>query len=463
MCIRIKMIIPALSLICTSAVGQQRVGINTTTPDRTLEIRGVGTQHLRIHSTSFFGNEAGIELIRGDAGSNARDWKVTNDAGLFKIATSTNNFAGAGQEWLRILDNGNIGINTTAPQARLHVRAAANEKALLLGQTNSANLSLGDIGIEARNNGNSAALYIQAAGGNTSILPNGNGQVSLGQGGGHVGIGTPFSLGRLNVNAGDFQVYLRNDNGVVNDWYIGTSDASWLIGDNQLVFSPTGSSADSRFRLMDVTDNTGDVAPVIIQSAGNQALLLDGNEIESKYGALYINHNSDHNTYVNPSGGSVGIGTANPLSLLHINTNAFGLGLQNADKLWTISPLTDGDLYFGNGALFVSAVDFATGNWIAMSDRRLKENIEPLSRVMQKLMSLPTYTYNYIHSTSTHRDIGVIAQDLEPLFPEVVSKTDGQYGVAYDLLAVLAIKGVQEQQVQLEALNNHLDALLEKQ
>jgi len=441
----------------------QNVGINTNNPVRTLEINGVTSQFARVHSTSFFGNEAGLELIRGDNNSNARDWKITNDSGIFKISSSTNNFNSTDINPVTILNNGYVGIGTSNPVSRLHVdgQPVAPDGIMLLGQKSSANLVVDEDGILARNNDSPASMYIQASGGNTSISNVGAGNVYLGLDGGTVGIGTTFALGKLNVNAANFQMYIRNQNTTVNDWYIGTSDDSWLVGDDQLVFSPTTSSADAPLRLMDVDENDGNTAPVIITS-GTQELLLDGNEIETKSGGLYINHNSDQNTYINPSGGDVGIGTTSPISRLHIKTTSFALGLQQDADLWRITPLTDGNLAFAKDGLFVSLVAPWTGVWTALSDQRLKEDIQPVQPVMNRIMSLPVYTYGYVHDETAAHDIGVVAQDLEPLFPEVVSKNEDQYAVAYDLLAVLAIKGIQEQQAQLEKINSQLGELLQQ-
>jgi hypothetical protein len=200
----------------------------------------------------------------------------------------------------------------------------------------------------------------------------------------------------------------------------------------------------------------------VIITSGTQQLLLDGNEIETKAGGLYINHNSDQNTYINPSGGDVGIGTTSPTSRLHIKTTSFALGLQQDDDLWRITPLTDGNFGFAKDGLFVSLVAPWTGVWTALSDQRLKEDIQSMPPVMNRIMSLPVYTYGYLHAETAARDIGIVAQDLEPLFPEVVSKNEDQYAVAYDLLAVLAIKGIQEQQVQLEKINSQLGELLKQ-
>jgi hypothetical protein len=361
-----------------------------------------------------------------------------------------------------------VGIGTTSPVSRLHVDGGevitnTDDGYMLLGSKTAANLVFGTNGFMARSNSNSASLYVQAEGGNTYIANAGAGNIYMALNGGKVGIGSTFGSGRLNIEADNFQLYLRNENTSVNDWYIGTSDAGWISGGDQLIFSPTSASSDGILRLMDVADNDGINAPVMLYSSSNQALLLDGNEIDSKFGPLYFNHNSDQNTYLNATGGKVGVGLTNPSGRLHINTNGLGLGLQQADYVWYIAPSFGGDLLFFNDDVILGMVELNSGNWVALSDQRMKQNIRPLGTIMDKINKLSIYSYAFIDDSSSQRDIGVIAQELEPLFPEVVSKTqNNQYGVAYDQLAVLAIKGVQEQQAQLESLVAQLDAMSTK-
>src|SRR5512139_2414365 len=99
-----KLIIILLVILCQSVyiTGQQRVGVNTTTPVRTLEIYGSGTQYLRVHSSTPSGVRVGLELIRGDDNEGARDWRVNNWNNKLRIDTGTDNFATSGDEVLQI-------------------------------------------------------------------------------------------------------------------------------------------------------------------------------------------------------------------------------------------------------------------------------------------------------------------------------------------------------------------------
>jgi len=190
---------------------------------------------------------------------------------------------------------------------------------------------------------------------------------------------------------------------------------------------------------------------------------MDGNEIDSKQNPLYINHNSDHNTYINPTGGKVGIGTTAPQGMLHIKTTETGLGVSRDLTTWTISPNVNGDLQFFKNTEYLAYIDYsAGGDWISVSDRWLKDNISPLTPVMDKIKRVKPVTYTFIADQTGQKDYGVIAQELEPHFPEATHITDGQYTVSYDQLTVVALKGIQEQQVQLDVLMKKVDELLKE-
>ena len=443
--------------------GQQRVGINTTSPVRPLEIYGNGEQYLRIHSSSAVGStRVGLEFIRGDENSNARDWIIQNWNGNLKILTNTDNFATPGDDVMHINENGLVGIGTITPLTRLHVDGgedASNtlDGYLMIGSKTSNNLIMDQNEIMARLNGAPATLYMQTGGGNTWF---GAGNVYMGSGGGKVSIGGAGLNERLNINGSAYQLQLRNPLDGLNDWYIGASNATWQTGDDLLCFSPTSGQLNATLRLKSIAENNGTEAPVMITSPSTQTLFFDGNEIDSNT-PLYINHNSNEETYINPSGGKVGVGTANPDGRLTIKTTAFGLGLQRDFATWWLQPTSTGIVYFWKNTDLLAYFSYDNGgDWIAVSDRNLKENILPVQPVMDKIKQLRLCSYSFIHDPASKNDIGVIAQELEPLFPEAVSYADDQYGVSYDQLTVIGIKGIQEQQIRLEELNSKVDALL---
>lgn len=101
---------------------------------------------------------------------------------------------------------------------------------------------------------------------------------------------------------------------------------------------------------------------------------------------------------------------------------------------------------------------------ITPSDIRLKENINDLSNILPKLLRLNPKTYNLKRDINKKRAIGLIAQEVLPLFPEAVQKEDdGFYAMSYNDFGVLSIQGIKElhemisiQQKQIEELKSKL-------
>jgi hypothetical protein len=87
----------------------------------------------------------------------------------------------------------------------------------------------------------------------------------------------------------------------------------------------------------------------------------------------------------------------------------------------------------------------------AISDISLKENIVDATPKLDDLMKVQIRQYN-LKSDPTHKQIGVIAQELETVFPSMVEEADGIKGVKYSVFVPMLIKALQEQQAIIEQL-----------
>lgn len=110
------------------------------------------------------------------------------------------------------------------------------------------------------------------------------------------------------------------------------------------------------------------------------------------------------------------------------------------------------------------------------SDRRLKTNITPLEKSIDKVMKLNGVTFNWDRSVaknanaSTTLQYGFIAQELEKVIPELVSDgPDGYKTVNYIGVIPVLTQAMQEQQKEIEQLkeenqklNETLEALLKR-
>jgi hypothetical protein len=151
--------------------------------------------------------------------------------------------------------------------------------------------------------------------------------------------------------------------------------------------------------------------------------------------------------------GSVGIGTPSPLQKFDVNgnirsqTGAFVSGTR-ADFYLLLQSDRNMVLYDNGAAVWQSGT--------AVSDIRTKTNIRPLEEVLPTLKTLSAIRFNYKKELDMgdEEHIGVIAQEIAKYYPDMVfyDKKADRYLVCYDKLTTLLLKGIQEQQAQIEGL-----------
>jgi len=121
-------------------------------------------------------------------------------------------------------------------------------------------------------------------------------------------------------------------------------------------------------------------------------------------------------------------------------------------------------LIYGNGD-----IQNANNSYGAISDVKLKENIIDATPKLADLMQVKVRNYN-LKTDPDQKQIGVIAQELEQVFPSMVEETldrdaDGNTldtttkSVKYSVFVPVLIKAIQEQQALIESLTTRLAAL----
>jgi len=107
------------------------------------------------------------------------------------------------------------------------------------------------------------------------------------------------------------------------------------------------------------------------------------------------------------------------------------------------------------------------------SDRRLKTDIKDINYGIQQIMQMKPLTYQkHIADSIVNgrvilgkgmQEIGFIAQDLYNIIPEVVYKPSDEstdfWAIDYSKLTPILVKGIQEQQTEIEELNNTINQL----
>ena len=100
-----------------------------------------------------------------------------------------------------------------------------------------------------------------------------------------------------------------------------------------------------------------------------------------------------------------------------------------------------------------------------VSDYRLKKNIEPIESALDKVLSMTGVNFewkskeegNDHFAGGTGKRIGLIAQDVEKVVPEVVFQEGEYYGMNYSPLVSLLVEAVKERQKQIDNLAERLN------
>ncbi|GAB4403620.1 MAG: hypothetical protein OHK0039_02970 [Bacteroidia bacterium] len=220
----------------------------------------------------------------------------------------------------------------------------------------------------------------------------------------------------------------------------GTANADRMV----LAHSPAFSNWGLRYRdLSDAYDFLGSGTAVMTISLGNQRT---GVRTTAPTHDLHLTH-------------TTGAGSTNASQ---------GLKLQNegtANQSWTLYTVNNGgELWLYSGTTNVGR--FATtGAYTTVSDERLKTDIRPMATTLDKVMALKPMTYRYTHPTaSASLSLGFLAQEVAPIFPELVNYATGDadqasYTVDYAGFSVIALKAIQEQQQVIETQQQALESM----
>jgi len=189
------------------------------------------------------------------------------------------------------------------------------------------------------------------------------------------------------------------------------------------------------------------------------------------------------------STGNVGIGTSSPDSKLRVDDTADQTILAGVNSNASFSSngvflqlsrnTTNNSFYAmsyynaGAGSYKFRVADSGNvtntnNSYGAISDEKLKENIIDATPKLEKLKQVRIVNFNFINDNQ--KQIGVIAQELENIFPNMVEETpdkdeDGKdlntttKQVKYSVFVPILIKALQEQETKIEQLEARITAL----
>jgi len=356
-----------------------------------------------------------------------------------------------GSTQMTLDENGNVGIGTTSPSTKVSITPNVAGAKITLFDAGDPNNHAG-FGVSSGQLNYHSYLtddHVFYAGGKNS---DGTELMRI-QDNGNVGIGTTSPDNKLDVNG---EIQLSNTGlplGLTTEEEGGATPL-FNFDVNFRTANTIISSIGAAFRIDTRSTTDTPLFQWLRRSAddnGNGEVLM----ILDEFGRFALNT-------TNPEDFTVKI---KPYSVFGL-----GLDLESFDgsddfELFTNSSSDALEIYYNNGAFAIGNFAGATGAYTATSDKRLKANINSLGDVLDKLLTLDAKTYYYKSDKTQRQDIGFIAQDVEPLFPELVysniNRIDGQeyLSLNYANFSAVAIKAIQELHSELEAKDELIDEL----
>jgi hypothetical protein len=493
------------------------VGIGTSSPSAPLVVNatgssegirvqrdGVPSQYLSInefnaseHRIFGYGNKP-----LGIGSTEAVDISlITNNAQRLRITSSGNVGIGVADPAEKLQVNGNLMVGDSATVGSFLdiIGAGASQdfgirfgsednrdnKASILGTTTTPSLRFFTNGANERMRIDSSGRLL--VGGTTTPDTNG------------ISIETSASSGGLSIispTTGRGDIFF----GDTADLNIG--QIRYAHSDNSMTFRTNAADRvviDSSGRVgIGTTNPQGDLTVSNAAAEGIEFYAASGGNINStqhynRSSAVYVTNKTiaaDHQWFNGASekmriesDGDVGIGTSSPSAKLHVytgtNTTEGAAHLRFESAGYAAMHYLDGTAYYiGQNSAYRSlriyssaetaGVNLAAGgtSWGTFSDERLKENIQDIGSVTDRIKDIRCVSFNRSDIEDSKETIGFIAQDFVGKFDQVLDKTklkDGDdeeyYSIKYTETIPVLLKAIQEQQTIIESLQARITAL----
>lgn len=273
------------------------------------------------------------------------------------------------------------------------------------------------------------------------------------------------------VNVGE-RVFLFGDFNSTGAGGIDVTDAGGLLraqvngpGGRIDVFGPSGSNnvalrgrGDSDFGYVEMFNNNSELRAEIGSFGDNSGFMI-----------LYGN-NGNKNIQIDRNPSNTDMGQLNIFGSDGITARVFASAETDGSNEWGFFSLDGptGGVFMDGNSGNISAVGDISGNTLTSSDgtvqtsdRRLKKNILDLVSPLDKAIQLRGVSYQWKDENKSQRtQIGVIAQEVEKIYPEFVHTNDkGMKAVNYAQMTAVLIEAIKELNAKVEKLESENSTL----
>ena len=207
---------------------------------------------------------------------------------------------------------------------------------------------------------------------------------------------------------------------------------SWGWGVQQMFCTASGNRSTAMGYFTTASGNESTAMGYSTTASGNESPAMGRSTTATDYASLTVGQYNSVNRTVTSGGNAISFDTDNA---------AFVIG--NG----TSSAFSDAFVVRFNGDATLS------GDLTINSDERLKDNIQPLGSTLNKLHQIEAKTYSLKKDEEHTPKIGVLAQEVQAVFPELVTEgADGILSVNYQGLVPVLINAINEQDAKIAAL-----------
>lgn len=419
------------------------VGIGTTTPANKLHVAGGG---IDVELGTNEGASLGLINPLKTAAGQGRTWRIYNMTGVYGDSLQFWQYDSVGcpsgtcTPRMTLLDNGRVGIGTTTPVYKLDVRGG------IVSGDGTIKSMLSFVSYPVIGSLSNHNLGIWAGGAEkATIATNGN-----------VGIGTTTPGYKLDVQGGQINASggLCISGSCKTDWSQVGGISQWTTSGSNIYYNSgnIGIGTTSPGAKLEVNTWASfappGINPILNLVGGYLGNNTQGHSIDFHINTLdYYPASRIVSTMSTGGGGELQFHTSSwypttPASAKMTITSSGNVGIGTTSPGYTLTV---------NGSSWTSS-----GAWSG-SDIRWKKNIMPLNATLDKILKLNGVNYEWEKdgfkaiNFSDGKQIGLIAQDVEKVFPELVrTDDDGYKAISYERLSVLLMKAVQEIAVALD-------------
>lgn len=404
------------------------VGIGTSAPSAVLHTVASGNK-----TTDYIGNiisnvaTTSTGLIR-KIGLDVQSTGVWT--GSDSVNTGLNvNVSGGTWNYAATFNGGYVGIGTNNPKSDLVVQGNGTTPKFFIQNSDFVFNSTGSaISIALQSPNNSAVARIQSY-----DYFSGTPVLSLQPNTGRVGIGTTTPQGELDVVNGD-------------------ADTSISILNKGSVFS----AKSPKLQIRNYTGGLSGSAPrIVFSNSGGSSTMPAAIVANDVLGSIDFFGNFD-NTYSTAGGPAIIVAASNSWSgsstPTYMSFKTMGGGFNVATEAMRIDSTGNVGIGFSNPTYKLHVNGSANGiAWTTTSDKRFKKNIKNLNESLDKITQLRGVSYDWRKSEfpdrnfSDEKQVGFIAQEVEKVFPEVVTEDkDGFRAVQYSNLIAPVVEAIKE-------------------